>query len=145
MTQWVFLAQTDTTVGFLSQDAAKLRAIKQRQSHKPFLKVYPSLQAFKTDHSHIPNRYKSMLRRTKKCTFISKGRAFRIVYDAEHNRLLKRFRFMYSTSANQSTHRYDKEFCIRNSDIIVQDSRGLTEESPSRIVQLGKKKRRKLR
>ena len=141
----VLLAQTDTTVGFLSQDASKLRAIKQRESQKPFLKVYATLTAFKADHSHIPNRYKSMLRRAKKSTFVSKHQAFRIVRHTEHNQLLGRFSFMYSTSANQSGHPYNKEFCIRNSDIIVQDSRGLVEGVPSRIIALGKQKRRTLR
>ncbi len=145
MKDLVLLAQTDTTVGFLSQDASRLHAIKQRQSDKPFLKVYASLAAFKTDHGHIPARYKSMLRRAKKSTFISKNQAFRIVRDEAHNQLLKRFSFMYSTSANQSGHRYHKEFCSRNSDIIVQDDRGLFEGEPSRIIKLGKQKKRRIR
>ncbi len=145
MKHLVLLAQTDTTVGFLSQDAAKLQAIKQRHSDKPFLKVYASLRAFKTDHAHVPSRYKSMLRRAKKTTFISNNQAFRIVRDTAHNRLLQHFRFMYSTSANQSGHSYHKEFCSRNSDIIVQDGRGLFEGEPSRIIKLGKKAQRRLR
>ncbi len=145
MKHLVLLAQTDTTVGFLSQDASKLHAIKQRQSNKPFLKVYASLNAFKAHHAHISPHFKSMLRRAKKTTFVSKNQAFRIVRDTAHNQLLKRFSFMYSTSANLSGHRYHKEFCSRNSDIIVQDCRGLFEGEPSRIIILGKRKQRRLR
>ncbi len=145
MKNLVLLAQTDTTVGFLSQDASKLRTIKQRHSDKPFLKVYASLKKFKADHAHIPPRYKSMLRRATKTTFISKNQAFRIVHDTAHNQLLQRFSFMYSTSANQSGHPYHKEFCSLNSDIIVQDSRGLFEGEPSRIIKLGKRMQRRLR
>ncbi|MFT7005054.1 MAG: tRNA A37 threonylcarbamoyladenosine synthetase subunit TsaC/SUA5/YrdC, partial [Sulfurimonas sp.] len=36
----VTLTQTDTTVGFLSQDEKKLQEIKSRQQNKPFIKVY---------------------------------------------------------------------------------------------------------
>jgi tRNA A37 threonylcarbamoyladenosine synthetase subunit TsaC/SUA5/YrdC len=40
----VILTQTDTTVGFLSQDALKLYEIKSRNTTKPFIKVFFLLQ-----------------------------------------------------------------------------------------------------
>ena len=36
----VILTQTDTTVGFLSQNEKKLYEIKSRETTKPFIKVY---------------------------------------------------------------------------------------------------------
>ena len=68
MKDLVLLAQTDTTVGFLSQNEQKLRVVKQRSSNKPFLKVYSSFKSFKADNSRIPQQHKKMLRRAKKST-----------------------------------------------------------------------------
>ncbi len=145
MKNLVLLAQTDTTVGFLSQSVQKLRAIKQRSSNKPFLKVYSSFKSFKADSSRVPQQHKKMLRRSKKSTFICKNRAFRIIKDSAHNLLLERFDFMFSTSANQSGASYDATFCFNNSDIIVEDFRALYEGKPSSIRKLGKNRIRKLR
>ena len=46
----ILLTQTDTTVGFLSQDAARLCDIKSRTSTKPFIKVY---KTFKEKNGNI--------------------------------------------------------------------------------------------
>ena len=46
---FVLLAQTDTTVGLLSQDAKKLQKIKERPTSKPFIKVYKTFQRLSED------------------------------------------------------------------------------------------------
>lgn len=141
----VFLVQTDTTVGFLSQDDERLEHIKSRLPGKQFLKVYSNLKTYQAGGGRVPNAFKATIRRAEKTTFIVKGEAFRIVAQGEHHNFLKRYGWMYSTSANQSGHSFERTFCESNADIIVEDSRGLSERGASRILRLGNAKRRRLR
>ena len=48
LSKQVFLTQTDTTIGFVSQDAERLTHIKQRPPHKSYIKAVNSLQTLKT-------------------------------------------------------------------------------------------------
>lgn len=140
----VLLAQTDTTVGFLSQDAVRLGEIKMRDSAKPFLKVFSDFQTLK-EHTRVPNRYKNWVRRAKKTTFIVKNQAFRYVSDPSHGSLIARHGWFYSTSANPSGGSYENLFCMQSADWIVEDDRGLCELSPSRIFKLGHRRFQKIR
>lgn len=141
----VLLAQTDTTVGFLSQDADALTRIKQRPPDKPYLKVFADWRIFSENGGRVPRSHRRFLRRAKKTTFILKNQAYRIVNSGEHHQLLKTYRWFYSTSANQSGHAFERSFCEANADIIVQDYRGFYESRPSTILRLGRQKRRRLR
>jgi tRNA A37 threonylcarbamoyladenosine synthetase subunit TsaC/SUA5/YrdC len=141
----IILAQTDTTAGFLSMDAAALSRVKQRSPSKQFLKVYPSLKSFKKDKNRVPLKYKKELRRAFQTTFILKNRASRIIKDKAHLKAVKRYKWLYSTSANQSGLTFDKEFCVNKSDIIIEDKRGLHESSPSKLYKLNSVKIRRLR
>lgn len=141
----ILLAQTDTTVGFLSTDAKSLEELKSRPPAKQFLKVYPSLKEFKNDGNRVPQKYKNLVRRASKTTFIIKDRASRIVKDPIHLRLVKKFSWLYSTSANKSGSRFDKEFCLAKSDIIIEDTRGFKEDTPSSLYRLNSAKSRRLR
>ena len=136
----VLLAQTDTTVGFLSTDAKSLEQIKSRPSSKQFLKVYPSFKEFKNDKNRVPQKYKNLVRRAEKTTFIIKNRASRIVKDPIHLKLLKKYSWLYSTSANKSGFGFNKEFCITKSDIIIEDNRGFIESAPSSLYMLSRVK-----
>ncbi|WP_345979215.1 Sua5/YciO/YrdC/YwlC family protein [Sulfurimonas sp. HSL3-2] len=141
----ILLAQTDTTVGFLSNDAKSLEELKSRPPEKQFLKVYPSFKEFKKDGNRVPQKYKNLVRRAAKTTFIIKGRASRIVKDPIHLKLLKKYSWLYSTSANKSGHRFDKEFCLTKSDIIIEDTRGFKEDTPSSLYKLNNVRSRRLR
>ena len=141
----VFLVQTDTTVGFLSRDDKKLEEVKARLPGKQFLKVFADLKSYKATGGRVPEKYKAIVRRAKKTTFIVKGQAFRIARDTEHNAFLKRYGWMYSTSANRSGHHYERDYCTAKADIIVEDFRGLHEDAASSLVRLGRETRRKLR
>ena len=141
----VFLAQTDTTVGFLSQSADTLIRIKTRPPHKQFLKVYADWKVFKADGGRIPKAHRAYLRRAEKTTFVIKDDAYRVVNSGEHHELLKSYGWLYSTSANQSGKPYERSFCEASADIIVEDFRGFSESLPSSIELLGKIKRKKLR
>ncbi|MFY9142076.1 hypothetical protein [Sulfuricurvum sp.] len=140
----VLLAQTDTTVGFLSQDAKRLEEIKMRASDKPFLKVYADFYVLRRD-IRIPVLHKHRVRHSRKTTFIVKNQAFRYVSDPEHARLIRPYGWLYSTSANESGQKYDAEFCISAADWIIEDYRGLQELSASRIYKLGSTRLRRIR
>ena len=141
----VILTQTDTTVGFLSQDATKLFEIKSRPQTKPFLKVYNSLQDFKKDFHRVPKSFKKNFRRASKTTFVLKDQAVRIAPSPLHSQLLRNFCWQYSTSANESSKHFNREFCESKSDIIIEDVKGLYETKSSHIYKINKRKKRRLR
>jgi len=141
----VILTQTDTTVGFLSQNAAKLFEIKSRDTSKPFITIYPSLQQLKKTSKRIPTKYKNLVRRSKKTTFIVKNQAFRVVKPSLHSQLLRDLSWYYSTSANESSKHFNREFCELHADIVIEDERGLFEDSSSTLLKINKKSIRKLR
>ncbi len=141
----IILTQTDTTVGFLSQDASKLREIKSRQSNKPFIQVFQNFKTLKKANIRIPKSRKKMLRRTKKTTFIVKNKAFRIAKYSLDSEVLRKLEWSYSTSANESDRGYERSFCEQKADIIVEDKRGLFEERASRLYKINNTKIKRLR
>lgn len=140
----LLLAQTDTTVGFLSQDAQRLIDAKGRNPEKPFLKVFCDFKTLQ-EHTRIPDIYKNWVRHARKSTFIVKNQAFRYVSDPQHVKLIERYGWLYSTSANESGSGYDPDFCAHKADWIIEDDRGLCELESSKIYRLGRKNCRRLR
>jgi tRNA A37 threonylcarbamoyladenosine synthetase subunit TsaC/SUA5/YrdC len=138
----VILTQTDTTVGFLSQDASQLQNIKSRSSQKPFIKVYKNFNALQL---RIPKTQRKLLRRAKKTTFIVKDTAFRVAEDKLNSQLLRKSLWNYSTSANQSGKKYKRDFCIEKADIIIENKSTLFEGKASKLLKINAKKRRRLR
>jgi len=141
----VILTQTDTTVGFLSQDSLKLQEIKSRESSKPFIKVYSSLKAFKEDKNRVPSSQKSRIRRSQKTTFIIKNRAFRITSTNLNSSILRVNRWNYSTSANESGKNFNRNFCESKADIIIEDKNSLYEGKASSLYKINSKKMERLR
>jgi len=141
----VILTQTDTTVGFLSQNELKLQTIKQRPTNKPFIKVYKNLKALSLSNIRIPNTQKSKLRRAKKTTFVVKNSAFRVATNRLHSTVLSNLEWSYSTSANESGKKFQREFCEENSDIIIEDINSLYEGSASALYKINNKKTVRLR
>jgi len=140
----VLLVQTDTTVGFLSQDAMQLSRVKNRSADKPFLKSYTDLTTFKR-FKRIPNLFKRQVRRSKTTTYVVKSEAFRIVSDPIHQSIITQYGWLYSTSANLSGGSFDREFAHQHADIIIEDNRGLHETLPSTIFKLGTHQKKRLR
>lgn len=132
----VFLTQTDTTIGFVSQNADKLTQIKQRPPHKHYIKALPSLQILKS-FTRIPDMHKNRIRRAKKTTFIlPNGDSYRVVKDRHHLLLLNRLGWAYTTSANLSSEAYDEEFAEKSTDIVITPLK--QKRSASNIYKLGK-------
>lgn len=144
MKDLVFLTQTDTTVGFLSQNKERLYKIKSRELNKPFIKVCDSLNTLQK-LTRVPQKYKSMVRNSKKTTFVYKKDAIRVVKDKEHLKFLKKLKWCYSTSANESGKGFDKDFAIKNADVVIYDYRGLSENSASKIYKINNFKIKRLR
>ncbi|PHR58091.1 MAG: Sua5 YciO YrdC YwlC family protein [Arcobacter sp.] len=145
MNNKVFLVQTDTTVGFLSQNSQSLAEIKERPPHKPFVQVTSTFKTLKT-MVRVPLFHKNTVRRGKKQTFVySNNKAIRVVKDKDHARFIKPFGWFYSTSANEKALSYNKEFAEASSDIIIENIKGLFEGESSSIYKLGKIKMRRLR
>ena len=140
----VILTQTDTTVGFLSQDAHKLQTIKSRPSNKPFIKVFKDFRSFFQNY-RVPNKQKNLVRRSKKTTFIVKNQAFRVAPSSFHTTLLQHATWFYSTSANESGKKFDRVFCEQKADIIIEDERLLFEGKASTLYKINNTTKKKLR
>jgi tRNA A37 threonylcarbamoyladenosine synthetase subunit TsaC/SUA5/YrdC len=116
----VFLTQTDTTIGFVSQNSDKLTKIKQRPPHKHYIKAVNSLytlQAF----TRVPKKHKNRVRRARKTTFIMpNGFSYRVIQDKHHLLLLDRLKWAYTTSANLSNESYDESFAREMADVIIE-------------------------
>ena len=141
----IILTQTDTTVGFLSQDSKKLSEIKSREESKQFLKVYSSFREFTLDANRVPSSKKRLIRNSKKTTFIVKNRAFRISQISLNSQVLRNYNWQYSTSANESTKSFSREFCESKADIIIENSAGLREKTSSSLLKINNIKIRRLR
>ena len=141
----VILTQTDTTVGFVSQNHTKLSLIKERDSSKPFIKVYKNFKALSNDKIRIPNSQKKYIRRAKRKTFILKNLAFRVAEDRLSSSILRLSSWNYSTSANESGKNFDRDFCEEKTDIIIEDKYSLFEGESSSLIKINSKKRKRLR
>ncbi|WP_428737115.1 hypothetical protein [Sulfurimonas sp.] len=141
----VILTQTDTTVGFISQNSVTLTSIKIRSNTKPFIKVFTSLKALKQNTIRVPNRYKTSVRLSKKSTFIVKNQAFRIATYPISSNILRTLQWSYSTSANESGKNFDENYCRTKADIIIEDQNNLEEKQASKLFKINNKKIKRLR
>jgi tRNA A37 threonylcarbamoyladenosine synthetase subunit TsaC/SUA5/YrdC len=139
----VFLTQTDTTIGFVSQNAEKLTAIKQRPPHKHYIKAVNSLDTLQT-FTRIPTQHKNRVRRAKKTTFIMPNRhSYRVIQDKHHLLLLNRLQWAYTSSANLSNKTYDEAFAKEVADIIIEPL--IEKREASTIYKLGKHSIKRIR
>jgi len=136
----IVLVQTDTTVGFISQNHEKLAQIKSRPINKPFIRVINSSQNLR-----IPNKYKNLVRRSKQITFIVNNQAFRISNKIKASQIIRNLSWHYSTSANQTNKNFNREFCEQNADIIIETVDGLQELNSSSLIKLNNHTKRRLR
>jgi tRNA A37 threonylcarbamoyladenosine synthetase subunit TsaC/SUA5/YrdC len=141
----VLLAQTDTTVGFLSQDQEQLNRIKQRPRNKSFLVSFADFKTFKAQKGRIPARFKVQVRRSKGVTYVVKNRAFRVIHEPFHRQLLLPYGWLYSTSANLSGHPFERSFAEAHSDIVIEDRHAFKENPPSSIIKLSNRHQKRLR
>lgn len=119
MKNLLYLTQTDTTIGFVSQDSFKIDQAKKRLPNKHYICVVNSLERLKS-FTRTPQKYKNRIRRSKKTTFIMpNSRSFRVVKGTEHNLLLDRVQWLYSSSANLSGAVYSEEYAQKMTEVII--------------------------
>jgi len=136
----VILTQTDTTVGFLSTNPQKLAKAKKRDENQPFLLCVDSFKKQKL-LARTPKKFRSLVRRSKKTTFLYPNKkAIRVVHDDAHNQLLKKFDFLYSTSANENKKSFSLIYARNKADIMIETEREFFEVAPSPIKKLSKMK-----
>ena len=125
----IFLSQTDTTIGFVSQNENRLSHTKKRLPNKSYIKALPSLKTLKSN-TRVPNIHKNRVRRAKKTTFIINKISYRVIKNSKHNLLLDRLGWAYTTSANLSGEDYSDKFAKASCDVIVSfDSNNIKEAS----------------
>lgn len=157
----IFLAQCDTTAGFLSVNQARILEIKNSPKDKAILRESCDLAHIKV-LSRIPRILQRRIRFAKKTTFIfDNNLSFRVVGEScessgesreshkssanLHHKFLKRFGTLFSSSANQKGKKFERNFALNGADIIVSDNRGFFEDSPSSIFRVKKSQIRKIR
>jgi len=139
----VFLTQTDTTIGFVSQNEDKLTNTKQRPPHKYYIKAVNSLHTLKT-FTRVPQTHKNRVRRKRKTTFIMpSGHSYRTIQDKHHLLLLDRLQWAYTTSANLSNEKYNESFAREMADVIIEPIKETNQAS--QIYRLGKHTLKKIR
>ncbi|NOR54996.1 MAG: Sua5 YciO YrdC YwlC family protein [Sulfurovum sp.] len=139
----VFLTQTDTSIGFVSQNADKLTHIKQRPPHKHYIKAVKNLETMQK-FTRVPAAHKNRVRRAKKTTFIlPSGNSFRVIQDRHHLLLLKRLDWAYTTSANLSGEDYDEDFARKAADVVIEPLS--KNKQASKIYKLGKNRLKRIR
>ncbi len=139
----IYLAQTDTTAGFLSQDLVALNNLKGRAKNQPCIIAVASFAALK-NFARVPAKYRALVRRARKTTFIySNLKSVRVVKDHPHALFLARLGWAYSTSANAHGKDFDEDFARANADEIVDEK--LFAGRPSRIFRLSRTAIKKVR
>lgn len=141
----IYLVQTDTTVGFLSQNFQKLNLAKKRDLNTPCIKSVGELKQLLL-HVRVPNRFKNIVRKSKKMSFIyPNNQSIRVVKTSPHKDFLIEHEWMYSTSANITGRDFNKDYAISVADIVCEDERGFCQNPSSTIVKLGKNRKRRIR
>lgn len=139
----VILAQTDTTIGFLSKDSVSINHKKGAPLNKPLLMEVANLSAIPY---RIPISMRNLVRRAKRTSYILPNNAsFRVVADGLHHNFLRGFTWLYSSSANPTQATFSMQFAINQSNIVVLDKRGLFADKSSSILKLGRDKIKKMR
>ncbi|MDE5591374.1 MAG: hypothetical protein K2I63_00225 [Helicobacter sp.] len=147
--QSIFLAQSDTTIGFLCKDFTRLNHIKGRDVKQNAILTLDSLQKLK-NHVRIPNKYKKEIRYLHKSTFIIHKKSYlknpgiRLI-KGKHAEFLSFFEGLYSTSANPHAKSFSLDFALKAAQIVVLDKRGLKELKPSKIYAINHHAKKRIR
>ena len=140
----IYLTPTDTTIGFVSQNASKIDQAKERKPNKHYIQVVDSFKTLKS-FTRVPTAHKNRVRRAKQTTYIMpNGLSFRVVKDTEHNLLLDRVHWLYSSSANLSGAEYDEVYAKQSVEVIVSFPKKRA-KNPSNIYRLGQKNMKVIR
>lgn len=144
----VYLTQTDTTAGFLSQSPNILLSIKKREQDKPFITILDSMSTLRSKF-RINKKFRKFVRNSKKTSFVLEKNnfSFRVCPNTHpHHDFVKKYRSIYTTSANLAGKKFDIEFALKNcSTIVLNHLLELEEKESSKIIKINNRKMKKLR
>jgi tRNA A37 threonylcarbamoyladenosine synthetase subunit TsaC/SUA5/YrdC len=142
----IYLTQTDTTVGFLSQNDKKLSLAKKRDQKQKILQVVDKYSTLKK-LVRIPPKHKKFIRHAKNTSIIYPNKlAFRVVSrKSNHQNFLQKFNTMYSTSANRTKHKFDEVYAKENADVCIYTKNSFIEMKSSSIYKINSVKVKKIR
>lgn len=145
-TNLIYLVQTDTTVGFSSANDEKLSRVKRRPTSQKILQTLDSFSTLKK-FTRVPKNHRKKVRNSKRTTFIYPNNdSFRVVdRNDDFYFFIKKFKALYSTSANHTKKSFEKDFALANSDVIVSSKEGFCEKRSSSIYFLKKRRLKKIR
>ncbi|MCD8213637.1 MAG: Sua5 YciO YrdC YwlC family protein [Campylobacter sp.] len=139
----IYLAQTDTTAGFLSRDFRELNRLKERGENQPCLIATSKFSILKT-LVRVPNKFKNCVRRARKTTFLYPNlKAVRVVKECKHAKFLDAHGWFYSTSANLSGQNFDENWARGVADVIVDNK--FYEKCSSKILKVSIRNIKRLR
>ncbi|TKX32533.1 Sua5 YciO YrdC YwlC family protein [Campylobacter aviculae] len=139
----IYLAQTDTTAGFLSKNLEEINTLKGRVKNKPCLITSAKFSELQ-NLTRVPKGFKNLVRRAKKTTFIyPNNQAIRIVKDCKHAEFLSQNGFFYSSSANKHGKKFDEIWAKSVADVILD--KVFFESTPSKILKIRGSKKLKIR
>jgi tRNA A37 threonylcarbamoyladenosine synthetase subunit TsaC/SUA5/YrdC len=142
----LILAQSDTTVGYLSKSSQRINQAKNRSQDQKVLQTVASFKELQK-LTRTPPKFRRMIRRAKKTTFVlDNGRSFRVVDKASlHHSLIRKMGSVYSSSANETKQAFHEATALAKSDIIVKDRRGFFEAEASTMYRLSRTRKKRLR
>lgn len=143
----LFLAQTDTTAGFLSKDEREINKAKNRALNTPCILTtayFSELLRF----VRVPKAHKNLVRKAQKTSFIYPNlKACRVINSGKHAKFLRKFGYFFSSSANLHGAKFNaataRQITLQNGGKIIDEK--LFSGAPSRILKLSKNKIRKIR
>lgn len=139
----IYLAQTDTTAGFLSKSQDEINLIKKRKLNQKCIMTSCYFASLKKI-TKIPDKFKNKIRRSKKTTFIYKNNiSFRVIKDTKHSEFLKSFDFLYSSSANLHNNDFSLEYAKGVANIIIDND--FSQQASSKIYKINNVKLKKIR
>lgn len=143
----IYLAQTDTTAGFLSKDFKALNRLKNRPENTPCLIATAYLSELLT-LTRVPRKFKNCVRKAKKTTFIyPNAKAIRVVKEDKHAKFLAQKGWLYSSSANLHGQTFDEKWArkaiLKSGGVAIDES--FNAAKPSKIFKLSKSKKIKIR
>lgn len=170
----LYLAQTDTTAGFLSKDEREINKAKGRALQMPCILTMSSLKEL-VSLVRVPKAHKNLVRKAKKTSFIYKNAlnscdfnkplsatlkdkplqmsatngflACRVVKDCAHAEFLREFGAFFSSSANLHGQAFSEQIARQ---ITLQNGGQIIDESlfsgaPSALIKLYRHKKVKIR
>ena len=164
----LFLAQTDTTAGFLSKSQAEINKAKNRALQTPCILTMAYFSEL-LSLVRVPKVHKNLVRKARKTSFIyansrnssdkalnlnaknsqdfKGGLACRVVKDSPHSEFLAKNGAFFSSSANLHGEKFNaqkaRQITLENNGKIIDER--LFEGKPSRLILLSKTKKRKIR